>query len=186
MSAWSVPGVVHLGEVRKDPVGRRILARHRITRKSLAVTYLSHELLTDTEFRTRFAGEFVRLSRVRDARVASVHRYVECQQGAAVIGDHVRGTSLRDLLLAQGAVGIEAALVVLSDSLRGLAACHAAGLAHGDIKPESVILTPSGHVRLADCGLWTAHGRRLLARSTPFYLAPEQWSGDLAAPSGDL
>lgn len=186
MAAWSAPGVVHLREVREDSVGRRVVARHHITRRSLAVTYLSHELLTDTQFRTRFAREFARLARVRDSRVAGVHRYVECQQGAAVIGDHVHGMSLRDLLLAHGAVGAEAALVVLSDLLRGLAACHAAGLAHGDIKPEGVILTPSGRVRLVDFGLWTAHGRRLLAHSTPFYLAPEQWSGQLATPAGDL
>lgn len=186
MAAWSVPGVVHLREVREDPVGRRVVARHHITRRSLAVTYLSDELLADTEFRTRFARECGRLTRVRDSRVAGVHRYVECHQGAAVIGDPVHGTSLRDLLRTHGAISTEAALVVLTDSLRGLAACHATGLAHGDIKPEDVIVTPSGRVRLVDAGLWTASGRRLLARSTPFYLAPEQWNGPLASPAGDL
>lgn len=186
MVGWSVPGVVHLREVHEDPVGRRVLARHRITRKSLAITYLSPELLADSEFRTRFAGDFARLARVRDARVARVRRYCECQHGAAVIGEHASGTSLRALLLAQGAVGTEAALVVLKDSLRALAACHEVGLAHGDIKPEGVILTSAGRVRLGDFGLWTSSGRRLLARSTPFYLAPEQWSGLSATPAGDV
>ncbi|MGH3990116.1 MAG: hypothetical protein ACRDTZ_22805, partial [Pseudonocardiaceae bacterium] len=112
MAGWSVPGVVHLREMREDPAGRRVVARHRVTRRSLAVTYLSDELLTDTEFRARFAREFGRLTRVRDARVARVHRYVEGPHGAAVIADHVSGTSLRALLLAHGAVGTEAALVV--------------------------------------------------------------------------
>ncbi|MGH3924306.1 MAG: protein kinase domain-containing protein, partial [Pseudonocardiaceae bacterium] len=186
MEGWSIPGVVHLREVREDPVGRRVVARHRITRRSLAVTYLSDELLADTEFRARFAREFGRLTRVRDARVPRVHRYLEGSHGAAVIGDHVNGTPLRALLFAHGAVGTEAALVVLKDSLRGLAAWHAAGLAHGDIKPESVILTRAGCVRLVDFGLSTAHGRQLLARSTPFYLAPEQWSGRPATPAADV
>ncbi|MGH3717351.1 MAG: serine/threonine protein kinase [Pseudonocardiaceae bacterium] len=98
----------------------------------------------------------------------------------------VRGTSLRALLLAQGAVGTEAALVVLKDSLRVLAACHEVGRAHGDIKPQGVILTPAGRVRLVDFGLWTSDGRRLLDRSTPFYLAPEQWSDAAATPAGDV
>ncbi|MGH3886083.1 MAG: serine/threonine protein kinase [Pseudonocardiaceae bacterium] len=186
MVGWSVPGVVHLREVREDSVGRRVAARHRITRRSLAVTYLSDELFADTEFRARFARDFGRLTRVRDARVPRVHRYVECRHGAAVIGDHVNGIPLRALLLAHGAVGIEAALVVLKDSLRGLAVSHAAGVAHGDIKPEGVILTRAGCVRLVDFGLSTPHGRRLLARSTPFYLAPEQWSGCPATPAGDV
>lgn len=186
MVGWSVPGVVHLREVWEDPVGRRVLARHRITRKSLVITYLSPELLADSEFRIRFARDFARLARVREARVARVHRYFECHHGAAVVGDHVSGTSLRALLVEQGAVGTEAALVVLKDSLRALAACHEVGLAHGDIKPDGVILTPAGRVRLVDFGLWTSDGRRLLARSTPFYLAPEQWSGPPATPAGDV
>jgi hypothetical protein len=186
MVRWSVPGVVHPREAREDPMGRRVVARHRFTRRSLAITYLSPELLADTEFRTRFARDFPRLTRVRETRVARVHRYLECEHGAAVIGDHVRGTSLRALLLAHGAVGTAAALVMFKDSLLALAACHDAGLAHGDIKPEDVILTPAGLVRLVDFGLWTSDGRRSLARSTPFYLAPEQWSDRPTVQAGDV
>jgi eukaryotic-like serine/threonine-protein kinase len=186
MAGWSVPGVVPLREVREDAVGRRVLARHRITRKSLAITYLSGELLADSEFRTRFARDFAQWVRVRDARVARVHRYCESPQGVAIIGDHLIGTSLRTLLVAQGALSTEAALVVLQDSLRALAACHQVGLVHGDVKPEGVILTPAGQLRLVDAGLWTSSARRLLARSTPFYLAPEQWDGPAATPVGDV
>ncbi|MFN2479717.1 MAG: protein kinase [Pseudonocardiaceae bacterium] len=186
MAGWSIPGVVHPREICEDVVGRRVVARHRMTCRSLAITYVSPELLADTEFRTRFAGDFARLARVRDTRVARVHRYVECDHGAAVIGDHVDGTSLRALLLAHGAVGIEAALVVFKDSLLALAACHEAGLAHGDVKPEDVVITSTGRVRLVDFGLWTSGGRRLLSRSTPFYLAPEQWRERLATSAADV
>jgi serine/threonine-protein kinase len=177
---------MHLKEVREDPIGRRVLARHRVTRRPFAITYLSPEFLVDAEFRVRFGGECARLARVREARIARVHRYVECDHGAAVIGDHIRGTPLRALLVAQGAIGTAAALVVLKEALRGLAACHEAGLAHGDLKPEHVILTSAGRVRLIDFGLWTSEGRRLLSRSTPFYLAPEQWSGSPGSQAGDV
>ncbi|HEX6402471.1 MAG TPA: protein kinase [Pseudonocardiaceae bacterium] len=187
MAGWAVPGVVHLRQVREDPVGRRVLARHPITRKPLGITYLSPELLADAEFRARFGSECAQLARVRQAEVTRVYRYLDCDQGAAVIGEHLNGTTLRSLLLAQGAVGTGAALVVLKDLLRALAAGHQAGLAHGDVKPESVILTSAGRVRLADFGLWTADSRLRLSRSTPFYLAPEQWIGRaVGRPSGDV
>ena len=159
MAGWSVPGVVHLRQVREDPVGRRVVARHPITRKSLAITYLSPGLLADAEFRTRFGSECAQLARVRQAEVARVYRYLDCDHGAAVIGEHLNGTTLRSLLLAQGAVGTRAALVVLKDLLRALAAGHRAGLAHGDVKPDNVILTSAGRVRLVDFGLWTADSR---------------------------
>jgi tRNA A-37 threonylcarbamoyl transferase component Bud32 len=186
MVGWSVPGVVHLRQVREDPVGRRVLARHRVTRKPLTITYLAPEFLADSEFRTRFRDEFARLAQVRDVRVARAHRYVEDDHGAAVISEHITGTSLRALLLAQGAVSTAAALVVLKDALLALIACHKAGLAHGDIKPEGMILTHTGRIRLVDFGLWTAQSRQLLARSTPFYLAPEQWNGPSVGPAGDI
>ncbi|MGH3767263.1 MAG: protein kinase domain-containing protein [Pseudonocardiaceae bacterium] len=186
MVGWSVPGVVHLRQVREDPVGRRVIARHRISRKPLAITYLSPEFLADDEFHTRFRDDSARLSQVRDSRVVRTRRYVEGDHGAAVISDYVSGTTLRALLLAQGAVGTAAALVVLKDALLALAACHKAGLAHGDIKPENVMLTSTGRVRLVDVGLWTSEGRRQLARSTPFYLAPEQWGGPPVSQAGDI
>jgi hypothetical protein len=194
MAGWSVPGVVHLGMIREDPVGQRVLARYRMSRKSLVITYVSPELFADTDFRARFGNECARLARVRDARVARFHRYVECDlqdggcvRGAAVINDHIHGTPLRTLLGTHGAVSAEAALVVLKDMLRALAACHEAGTAHGDVKPENVILTATGQVRLVDAGLWGFTGRQLLARTTPFYLAPELWSGTPASRAcGDV
>lgn len=186
MTGWAVPGCVHVRQVRVDAVGRRVVARHRKNRRFLWVTYLSQEFLADAEFRSRFVVDSERLAHVWDPSVARVHEYVECVEGAAVVADHVEGTPLRELLLEEGALGTEAAMVVLKDVVRGLVAGHAAGLTHGDVKPEDVVLTRAGRARLVDFGLFTRAGRRLLARSTPFYLAPEQWSGGPATQPGDL
>lgn len=103
--------------------------------------------------------------------------------------ERVNGMSLRALLLAQGAVGLAAALVVLNDVLSALARSHEAGLAHGDITPHSVALTPAGEIRLVGVGGGAGLGTpSLLAR---FYLAPERWSGPVtfpadATPAGDV
>src|SRR5581483_6176662 len=88
MAGWSVPGVVHLRQVREDAVGRRVVARHRLTRKSLAITYLSPEVLADAEFRARFEAECARLTRIRQSGIARVYRYLACDDGVAVIGEH--------------------------------------------------------------------------------------------------
>ncbi|MGH3922757.1 MAG: serine/threonine-protein kinase, partial [Pseudonocardiaceae bacterium] len=123
---------------------------------------------------------------MRDARVARLRQYVEHGDGAVVVTDHVDGSPLRDLLLEEGCMSAEAAMVVFRDTLRGLAASHAMGVAHGDLKPEDVLFTRAGHVRLIDFGLFTRNGRQMLAWSTPFYLAPEQWRGGPSTPAGDL
>lgn len=186
MTGWSVPGFADIRKLRDDPVGRRVLARHRVSRRLVHVTYLSPEFVADAEFRCRFAADAARHMRVRDDRVARLHRYVERDEWVAVVADRVAGTPLRDVLLDEGALGIDAALVVFKDALRALAAGQAAGVAHGDLKPEDLILTGAGGVRLVDFGLYTGPGRRLFARATPFYLAPELWSGSAATTAGDL
>lgn len=186
MTGWAVPGYVHVRQVRIDAVGRRVVARHRVNRRVVSITYLSPEFLADAEFRNRFATESEWLGQVRQATVARVHQYVECGDSAAVVADHIEGTPLRTVLLEEGAIGAEAAVVLFKDALRGMAAGHAVGLVHGDLKPEDVVLTPAGRVRLVDFGLSTCSGRQLLARSTPFYLAPEQWDGAPATEPGDL
>jgi serine/threonine-protein kinase len=187
MAGWSVPGVVHLRQLREDPMGQRVLARYRVTQKPLAITYLAPEVLADAEFRARFETECAGLIRVRQAGIARVYRYVAGDDGAAVVGEHVNGPTLRSVLVAHGALGAEAALVVFKDLLRALAACRQADLSHGDVKPEHVTITSAGRLRLQDFGLWTADGRRRLAQSTPFYLAPEQWSDPaVSRPSGDV
>jgi len=186
MTGYALPGFVHVRQVRADLVGKRVVARHRITRRFVSVTHLSRDFLADVEFRTRFAAQAGQLARVRDARVARLREFVVSGDHAVVVADHAAGTPLRALRIEEGAIATEAAVVVLKEVLRGLAASHAMGVAHGDLKPENVLLTRSGRVLLVDFGLSTRESRRLLAWSTPFYLAPEQWNGGLATPAGDL
>lgn len=186
MTGWALPGFVHVRQVRVDLVGRRVVARHRMTRRFVSITYLARDFLADAEFQHRFAAQVSQLERVRDARVARLRQFVVSGDQAAVVADHVDGTPLRVLLIEEGAIAPEAAVVVLKDALGGLVASHAEGVAHADLKPENVLLTRSGHVRLADFGLSTRAGRQSLAWSTPFYLAPEQWGGGPATPAGDL
>ncbi|MEZ4363310.1 MAG: tetratricopeptide repeat protein [Kofleriaceae bacterium] len=61
----------------------------------------------------------------------------------------------------------------------GLAAAHAAGLVHGDVKPANILVGDDGRVRLTDFGLATSSegGQKSAPRGTPAYMAPEQREG---------
>ena len=105
-------------------------------------------------------------------------------------------------------------LPVLTDVARGVAAAHAAGLVHRDLKPDNVMIDRKGRVRVMDFGL--AHGRAPAAdqslvstlqfevesqpetaalalrltragalHGTPAYMAPEQWQGQEASAAAD-
>ncbi len=117
----------------------------------------------------------------------------------------VEGTTLRAWLARHGELPLRRAVEVLHDVLDALAHAHAAGLCHGDLKPENVLLT-DGKALVADTGVfgavqrsWSAggegggegagdgHGAAMTALCVADYLAPERRSGGgRAGPRDDM
>src|SRR4051812_48187699 len=64
---------------------------------------------------------------------------------------------------------------LLGDVAGALATIHAAGLVHGDVAPQNILLAEDGRAVLVDLGLGSATG----ARGTPAYMAPEALAGDV-------
>ena len=101
----------------------------------------------------------------------------------------VQGTTLRAWLARQGALPLRRVVEVLHQVLAALAYAHAAGVAHGDLKPEHVLLG-DGQVLIADTGIFStversldsrvrgkAYGAIVTALCTTEYLAPERRNG---------
>lgn len=107
--------------------------------------------------------------------------------GRFLHGDHVleiselvRGGSLADLLRHHGPLPEPYVVALLTQLLDALGAVHAAGLAHGDVKPGNVLLEPTGtgppYAWLADPG----------ATGTPGFSAPERQAGGPPGPADDV
>jgi len=146
------------------------------------------------------AGLLLRFVHEQSVRIA--HRHVLAPTGWAAENevvvltmDLVRGGSVAHLLADHGALPEQLVRVLLDQTLRGLAAVHAAGIVHRDVKPANLLLEATGrgrpHLRVADFGIaasaeedrW-AEGRGPLG--TVGYLAPEQLRGAPADPRQDV
>ena len=96
----------------------------------------------------------------------------------------IEGGTLRELLRERGPP--HAAAAVLGPVLGGLAVAHRAGLVHRDVKPENVLISDDGEVKIADFGLVRAVAEAITSTSvilgTAAYLSPEQvGTGDAGA-----
>src|SRR6195952_2083239 len=103
----------------------------------------------------------------------------------------VDGATLRDLLKQQGALSVPVALSILEPVLSALGAAHEAGLVHRDVKPENVLISSRGEVKVADFGLVRAVTSTTMATGdvilgTVAYLSPEQVSTGYADARSDV
>jgi serine/threonine-protein kinase len=99
---------------------------------------------------------------------------------AFLVMEYVPGATLRDVLRDRGRLELDEAFAVMDHVLAALAAAHEAGLVHRDVKPENVLLTADGRVKVADFGLARAVAGTTVTTTgsvlmgTAAYLPPEQ------------
>ncbi len=130
------------------------------------------------------------LARVRHPNVVALHG-VETHDGRVGLRmEFVRGATLEQRIAERGALPADEAARLGVDLARALAAVHAAGLVHRDVKPANVVIEASGRLVLTDFGLGQ---RRFLAANdtarvtgTPLFMPPERLRGETATERGDL
>jgi hypothetical protein len=185
---WTVPGYAEERLLGRGVSGRVVAAVNKTTGQRVAIKYFNLDLvLRDTDFLREFRSEAALLMSLESTHIARILDYVEQPgRGAAIVMALVEGVSLREMIARRGPLGAEAALVVLKDSLLGLAAAHSLRLPHGDLKPDNVLIDARGWCTLTDFGIAVKTSKRIAAAGTPAYLAPELWNGAPGAPTTDI
>jgi beta-lactam-binding protein with PASTA domain/tRNA A-37 threonylcarbamoyl transferase component Bud32 len=159
--------------------------------REVALKVMHAELARDEEFVRRFIGEAKSVARLSHQNVVAVY-----DQGADgpflyLTMEYVPGRTLKQLLRDSGRFSPATALEIMAGVLDGLAAAHASGIVHRDVKPENVLVTADGRVKVADFGLARAlsvagHTRAGLLIGTVAYVPPEQVTGGTTGPRGDV
>lgn len=159
--------------------------------RTVAVKVLKEEYASDADFLERFRAEARHSAVLTHPNVAGVYDYGEADSSPYLVMELVPGEPLSDTLAREGAMDVAAIMPVLGQAAQGLAAAHAAGVVHRDVKPGNLLLTPDGRVKITDFGIARAGDQAPLTRTgqvmgTAQYLAPEQAMGRPATPAGDL
>lgn len=130
------------------------------------------------EERSTLLDEARALARLRHDNVLSIYDVLEIDSVVVVVMERVDGEVLRTWA-RRGDVTRGEVLAALEAAAQGLAAVHAAGLAHLDFKPDNVLVGRDGRVLVADFGLAAPLNRaRTRVGGTPGYAAPEQMDRD--------
>jgi hypothetical protein len=200
--------LIGLPEAEPDETGDAVpeqvgpyLVRGRLGAGGMGVVYLAEDTrlarrvalkavapgrTTQGPYRERLRQEARAAATLAHPNVAAVYALEEIDGRPYLVSEYVPGRTLREVA-SGGPLPVEQVLSVATQLADALAAAHAHGVVHGDLKPDNVVVTASGTVKVLDFGLAHIDGQPGTAPTggTPDYMAPEQVRGAAADHRSD-
>ncbi|MEY3561093.1 MAG: hypothetical protein RL068_245 [Actinomycetota bacterium] len=166
-------------------------AEDELILRQVAIKILKEEYLGDPLFLERFRTEAKSAALVEHEGIANVFDYGEDGGSAYLVMELVPGESMSRLIEREKRLTEAKVLDIIAQTSRALAAAHARGLVHRDIKPGNLLITPEGKVKITDFGIARVGDQVPLTKTgqvmgTVQYLAPEQATGKTSTPATDL
>ena len=163
--------------------GMGVIYRARDLRldRQVALKFIAPELRRDSEARRRFQHEARAASALDHPNICTIHDIEETDDGRSfIVMAAYEGGTLRDRI-ARGPLPPAEALSLAEQVAAALAAAHAGGIVHRDVKPDNVFVTSDGVVKLLDFGLSGSTEAGMSGSGglggTAAYLSPEQARG---------
>jgi WD40 repeat protein/serine/threonine protein kinase len=161
-------------------------------RRIVAVKVLAPHLATSAAARQRFGREARATAAVAHNHVIDIHAVEDAGPAPYLVMQFIDGPTLQQKLDRSGPLPLKEVLRIGQQVAAGLAAAHAQGLVHRDVKPANILLENGvERVKLTDFGLARAGDDASLTQSgviagTPDYMSPEQAEGQHVDPRSDL
>lgn len=155
------------------------IGRDLETNRLYAVKVLSRQAAAESELVERFKREFELLTRLSGPHVVSPVDFGEDKGSLFIVMDYVDGHTLKHAILTSGAFPADRAVDLTEQAAAGVSTAAEQNVVHRDIKPQNLLLSVDGVVKLTDFGLARSHESRDITVTgffvgTPFYVAPEQ------------
>jgi serine/threonine-protein kinase len=168
------------------------LAEQLSLKRQVALKILRPELATDSTYVRRFQMEAQAAAALVHANIVQIFEVGEVDSKLFIAQEYVPGINLRDLLAKHGPPEVAHSLAIVRQVAAALAKAAEAGIIHRDIKPDNVLLSDSGDVKVADFGLARIVDSKVsltqsgFTMGTPLYMSPEQIEGKPLDPRSDL
>ncbi|MGZ4537312.1 MAG: protein kinase domain-containing protein [Nocardioidaceae bacterium] len=187
-----------VGRIATGGMGEVWKARDTVLDRDVALKVLKPEYADDPTFRARFQAEARNAASLHHPAVASVFDFGEMPptDGSPaprpfLVMELVPGEPLSALLRNGEPMPHQTAADLVAQAADALAAAHALGIVHRDVKPANLLVTPEGAVKITDFGIARAAASAALTQTgqiigTPHYLSPEQAEGRPATAASDL
>ena len=173
-------------------MGEVFLAEDSLLRRQVAIKVIRLEHGRDAAFHHRMQKEAERASQLNDSHIAAVHDLIEQDGRLFLVMEYVEGETLR-ARLREPLAGPEF-FSIAEQCVAGVSAAHRHGIVHCDLKPENLMITPEGTVKILDFGFAQPSQEEGSAETlscstlggTPGYMAPEVLLGGAPDKRSDI
>ncbi len=181
--------------IGRGAMGAVYLAHDTLIGRPVALKTVHLDSLQDQPVagrRPRLGDEARTAGRLSHPNIVAVYDVLEENGGRSlsIAMEYVEGTHLAEVLRQPVAPSLETALDLCAQIADGLAYAHGQGVIHRDVKPENILLTRDGRVKIADFGIAhlidSALAEDLRFLGTPSYMAPERIRGEEVDQRSDL
>ena len=167
------------------------LAHDDVLDRDVALKILRNQYANDEEFVERFRREAQSAAKLSHPNIVSIYDRGRSEDGAYYIAmEHVQRGTLKDRIKRDGPLAPDVATGVALQIADALQVAHESGVIHRDIKPQNVLVTRTGDVKVTDFGIARAASSPLTQTSavlgTAAYMSPEQAMGKQVGPQSDL
>jgi len=166
-------------------------ARDSQLERDVAVKVLRPEYGADPDFIDRFRHEAQSAASLNHPGIVAVYDYGTDPAGPFIVMELVEGEDLATIVRRTGALPPRAAARLVAQAARAIAAAHASGFVHRDVKPGNILVTREGRVKVTDFGIARALSESALTLpgttlGSVHYFSPEQARGETATPASDI
>jgi eukaryotic-like serine/threonine-protein kinase len=178
-------------KVGEGGMARVYIGRDLRLNRRVAIKIPHPHIIADGDFLSRFRHEAQAAAMLTHPNLVDVYDVGQDGDIHYIVMEYVEGTDLKTLINREAPLPIARALAIAEQIARGLHAAHRAGLVHRDVKPQNIIVTPEGFVRITDFGVAKSHLSTALTETgvsfgTVDYISPEQAQGLPAGPQADI
>lgn len=161
---------------------------HKLNR-FVAVKVMKSEFREDGTFISKFRREAQSAARLANPNIVNVFDVGEDMGNYYIVMELVEGITLKEYISKKGKLSVREATSIAIQVCMGLAAAHQAGIVHRDVKPQNIIISTDGKVKVTDFGIARAASSNTIsanAMGSVHYSSPEQVRGGYSDSRADI
>lgn len=166
-------------------------AEDTILNRIVAIKVLHSQFATQRDFVERLRREAQSAANLNHPNIVSIHDWGSEENNYFIVMEYIEGKTLKEIIEAEAPLAPERAINIAIKVCSALEFAHKREIIHRDVKPQNIVITPEGEIKVTDFGIARAGAATPMTQTgsimgTAQYISPEQAQGRIVQRTSDI